>query len=135
MTYFPRATLIMGAPGILLAWMLEMESSDTGMSNIPNPSFEITIVCSHNIDTMLDETIHQTIISICSLVVTFDSLKPGVFGYTQSKPVFWAKLLKFCQYAIGHDGDTFRIEAIHHGWNDLKFVLDGMGNKIGVHQY
>lgn len=49
---------------------------------IPNTSLEITIVCGDNVDTVLNDSVDQTVIGICSLVVALDSLKPGVLGYT-----------------------------------------------------
>lgn len=104
------------------------------MSNVPNSSLQITIVGGHNINTVLDETIYQAVIGICSLVVTFDSLESRVFGYPQCESVFRAELFEFCQNTIGHDRDTFGIKTIHHCWDHLEFVLDGVGDEIGVNQ-
>lgn len=84
---------------------------------------------------MLDNTVHQTVIGIGSLVVTLDSLEPRVLGYTQGKSVFRAKLLQLGKYAIGDDRDTFGVQAIEHGWNDLEFVLNRVGDEIGIDQH
>ena len=103
-------------------------------SYIPNPSLEITIVCGDNVDTMLDDTIDQTVIGICSLVITLHSLEPRVFGYTQCKSVFRAKLLQFGKYTICDDWDTLGVQTVEHGWNNLEFVLNSVGNEIGIDQ-
>lgn len=104
------------------------------MNNIPDTSFEIAIIGGHNVNTVLNEAIYQAVVGIGSFMIAFDSLKPRVFGYPQCKSVFRAKLLEFRHDTIGHNGDTFRIQAIHHCWDHLQFVLDGMGDEIGVNQ-
>ena len=72
-------------------WLVQRKW-DRLVSYIPNTSLEITIVCGDNVDTVLDNTVDQTVIGIGSLVVTLDSLEPRVLGYTQGKSVFRAKL-------------------------------------------
>lgn len=84
---------------------------------------------------MLDDTVYQTVIGICSLVVTLDSLEPRVLGDTQGKSVFRAKLLQLGKYAIRDDRDTFGVQTIEHGRNNLEFVLNGMGDEIGIDKY
>lgn len=102
--------------------------------NLPNASLEITIVGGHNVDTVLDQTIHQAVIGICSLVVAFYSLEPRILGYPQSKSIFGAELFKFGKNAIRDDGNTFGIEAIHHCGNHFQFMLNGVGDEIGINQ-
>lgn len=102
---------------------------------IPDTSLEVTIVRRNNVNAMLDDTVYQTVIGICSLVVTLDSLEPRVLGDTQGKSVFRAKLLQLGKYAIRDDRDTFGIQTIEHGRNNLEFVLNGMGDEIGIDKY
>jgi hypothetical protein len=93
MTYFPRATLMIGAPGILLGQVsekFEQQSRRHGGKGLPNTSFEVTIVSGNDINTMLNDTINQTVIRVRSLVVAFDSLKSWVFSHTQGQTVFLA---------------------------------------------
>jgi len=134
-TYLPRATLMIGAPGILL---LEGENHSymlLGSYNVPNPSLQITIVGRHNVHAMLDYSIHQAVICICALVVTSDSFEPGVFGNTQCKSIFLAQFLQFGKHAVGDDRNAFSIQTVHHGRNDLELVLDGVGNEVGVDKH
>ena len=40
------------------------------------------------------------------------------------------------KYSSGKETDrcAFCVQAVHHGWEELEFVLDGMREKIGVHE-
>ena len=119
---------------VIRIWLVQREWRRS-VGYIPNTSLEITIVCGDNVDTVLNNTVDQTVIGIGSLVVTLDSLEPRVLGYTQGKSVFRAKLLQLGKYAISNDRNTFGVQAIEHGWNDLEFVLNGVGDEIGIDQH
>jgi hypothetical protein len=82
----------MGAPGILLRKInvRMINPIFSSPQNIPNTSLEIAIVGSDNIDTVLDDTVDETVICIGTLVVTLDSLESGVLGDTQGETVFRA---------------------------------------------
>lgn len=150
-TYFPLATLIIGAPGILLMGILVFSSFSSssrdlglvvlctrraeGNSNLPNSSLEITIVCRHNIDTVLDDPINEAVIGICTLVIALDSLEARVFGNAQCQAVLLAQFLQLGNHAVGNDGRAFGVEAVHHGGDDFQLVLDGMGDKIGIDEH
>lgn len=100
--------------------------------HLPNSSLEITIVCRHNIDTVLDDPINKTVIGICTLVIALDSLEARVFGNAQCQAVLLAEFLQLGDHAVGDDRRAFGVEAVHHGGNDFQLVLDGMGDKIGI---
>lgn len=122
------------AIAVIRIWLVQREWR-RNVGYIPNTSLEITIVSGDNVDTVLDNTIDQTVIGIGSLVVTLYSLEPRVLGYTQGKSVFRAKLLQLGKYAIGDDRDTFGVQAIEHSWNDLEFVLNSVGDEIGIDEH
>lgn len=77
----------------LTAWVLE-EAAQRGewrkVNDLPNTSFEVPIVSSHDIDPVLDDAINQTVICICPLVIALDSFKSWVFGDSQGQTVFLA---------------------------------------------
>lgn len=106
-----------------------------GNSNLPNSSLEITIVCRHNIDTVLDDPINEAVIGICTLVIALDSLEARVFGNAQCQAVLLAQFLQLGNHAVGNDGRAFGVEAVHHGGDDFQLVLDGMGDKIGIDEH
>ena len=133
----------MGAPGIFLYARLEMRSPvysflfarvDQDQCDLPNPPLEITIVSCHNINTMFDNPINQTIIGIGSWMIAFDSLKPRVLSNSESQAILLAQLLQLGQHTISDHRDTLGIEAVHHGWNDIKFMLNGVGYEVGVNK-
>jgi len=107
----------MGAPGIFLYARLEMRSPvysflfarvDQDQCDLPNPPLEITIA--------------------------FDSLKPRVLSNSESQAILLAQLLQLGQHTISDHRDTLGIEAVHHGWNDIKFMLNGVGYEVGVNK-
>lgn len=80
MTYLPRATLMMGAPGILLIGRGENENSSKGSGNLPDASLEIAIVRGHDVHAVFDDSVHQAIVGVGAFMVAFDSLESRVFG-------------------------------------------------------
>jgi hypothetical protein len=81
---------------------------------------------------VFNNPIDQTVISIGAWVVAFDSLKSRVLGDTESQTILLAQLLQLSQHTISDDRNTLRIQAVHHGWDDIKLMLNGMGNKVGI---
>lgn len=59
-------------------------------------------------------------------------LPPLVSRDAQCDPVFRAELFQLRHDAIGDDGDTFGVEAVHHCLEQLELVLDGVGEEVRV---
>ena len=81
---------------------------------------------------MLHHAIHQAIIGIHPLVLTLQPLPTLVSRDAQRDTVFWPQLLELGHHAVGDDGCAFRIQAVHHGGQQLEFGLHGMGEEVGV---
>lgn len=139
MTYFPRATLMIGTPGILLCPPSQLcADSKTDRHDIapdlPNPPFQITVVCADNVNTMLHDTVDKTVVSIYALVVAPDSFESGILGDTQSKPILLAQFLQLGKNTVGHNWNALGIETVHHCWNHIELVMDRQREEICVHQ-
>lgn len=83
---------------------------------------------------MFDESVDQTIVCIGALMVASDSLEARVFGNTQCQSIFLAQFLQLGKYAVGDDWGALGVETIHHGRNDIQFVLNGVGDEVGVNK-
>lgn len=117
---------------IVLSSLFAGENED--QCDLPNPPLEITIVSCHNIDAMFDDPINQAIIGIGAWVVAFDSFKSRVLSDTESQTILLAQLLQLGQHTICNDRDTLGIQAVHHGWNDIKLMLNGVRYEIGINK-
>ncbi|KAI2017091.1 hypothetical protein LOZ48_006872 [Ophidiomyces ophidiicola] len=124
----------MGTPGIFLGQGLDGAGKGDG-ANTPDASLQITVVSGDDVNPVFDGAIDNAVVSIRALVVALDALKSGVLGYSQGQAVLGPQLLKFGQNTVGDDGDTLRVQAVHHGGNDLEFMLHGMGEEVGVYEH
>lgn len=133
MTYFPRAALIIGTPGIFL-YMLEWHCSTAarGEKNTPDPSFEVAVVCRHDVNSMLHGTLNQTVICICTLMITAQSLEPRVFRNAQGQSVFRPQLFQLCKHTVGDNRDAFRIKTVHHRRNHFELIVDRERYEVGI---
>lgn len=57
MTYFPRAALMIGTPGILLYSSQNATLIEWPGESIPNPPFEIAVIRRYNVNAMLHDTV------------------------------------------------------------------------------
>jgi hypothetical protein len=75
MTYFPRATLIIGTPGIFLLQTFDQNfhcnNSRQVKSNLPYPPFQVAIVSCDNVHTVFDDSVNQAIICVSAFMITF----------------------------------------------------------------
>lgn len=117
---------------IMLSYLFARENEE--QSDVPNPPLKITIVSRHNINTMFDDPINQTIIGIGAWMVAFDSLKSRVLGNTESQTILLAQLFQLGQHTISDDRNTLGIQAVHHGWNDIKLMLNGVRYEVGINK-
>jgi hypothetical protein len=100
--------------------------------NLPDSSLEITIVCRHDVDSVLDDSINEAVIGIGTFVIALDSLEARVLSDAQCQSVLLAQLLQLGDHAVRDDGRAFGVETIHHSGDDFQLVLDGMGDKVGI---
>jgi hypothetical protein len=100
--------------------------------DFPYSSLEVFVASGNYKATMLLYPLHNTIISICALVVTFQPLESGIFGDLEGQPVLYSEFLKFPNHAISNVWDALSEEAVHAGLEDVQFVLDGEVDEIGI---
>lgn len=81
--------------------------------HLANPPLQILVASSHYVDTMLTDPFDQTVISIGSLVLTFQHLEAGVLGDLEGDPVLHSKLLQLCHDALSHIRDAYIIDEVH----------------------
>ena len=81
---------------------------------------------------MLHHPIHEAIIRIDPLVIAFQPLPALVPRDPQRDPVFLPQFLQLGHDAVGDDGDAFRVQAVHHGAQQLELVLHRVAEEIGV---
>lgn len=94
MTYFPRATLMIGTPGIFLLpkhWIRNSNYSFHAKSHLPYPSFQISIVGRHDVHTMFDYSVNQAIVCVSAFMITLYPFKPRILCDPQCKSIFLTK--------------------------------------------
>jgi hypothetical protein len=84
---------------------------------------------------MLLDSLNNTIIGISTLMIAFESLKPGILCNFQGNSVLDTKLFKFSDYTISNEWDTLAEKTIHRRLEDIEFILDREVNKVGIKQY
>lgn len=81
---------------------------------------------------MLLHPVDETIVRVHALVTTLQPLPAFVAGDAEGDAVFLPEFLEFGHYAGGDDRDAFGVEAVHHGGEELEFVLYGVGEEVCV---
>ena len=102
--------------------------------NFSDPPLQVSIVCRYNVYPVLDNPVHDAVVCICTLVVALQSLPSFVTRYPQSYPVFGPEFFQF-----GHDagcdyGSNRGVQTVHHGLQEVEFVVNSMGEKVGIDQ-
>lgn len=81
---------------------------------------------------MLHHSLHDAVISICTLVLALESFVPFIPGRPKSQAVFRAQFFQFSKNAVGDDGSALREEQIHQAMFDVDFGADRVGKEVGV---
>jgi hypothetical protein len=82
---------------------------------LPDPPLQISIVRRNQVDSLLDHTIHDTVIGIGSFVVALQALELLVSGDLQRDAVLRTEFLQFGHDAVGDDRCAGCVEGVHHG--------------------
>lgn len=66
--------------------------------NLSQPTFKVSIVGGHNVDTMLHAPVDDTVVSVGSAVNRFTrkSFPSFIPGNTEGNPILGTKLFEFC---------------------------------------
>ena len=108
----------------------DVHDGDTG--NFSDSAFEVLVAGGHDEASMLLHSFHNAIVGIGSFVAAFKSLKTRVLRDSEGETVLNSKFLQFCHDAIADVGDALAEEAVHAGFEDIQFVLDGKVDEIGI---
>ena len=100
--------------------------------NFSNTIFESFITSGNNVATMLGYTLNQTIVCVGSFMNAGQTFESGITGDLQGHPVLGTKFFQFGHYAIGDTWRSHCIQAIHHGFDEIEFILDGKVDKVGI---
>ena len=87
--------------------------------HLSDPSLQVLVTGSHDIASVLFDSIYDAVISVGAFVIAFQPLETRVFGYSQSYPVLDAKLLKLSNHAVSNVGDAFAEKTVHAGFEDV----------------
>ena len=92
--------------------------------HLPDPPFQIAIVGRHDVDLVLHDAIDDAVVRVHALVVALQPLPPLVPRDAERDAVFAAQPLQLRHHAARQCRDAFRVQRVHHGWEEVKFVLD-----------
>jgi len=74
---------------------------------------QILITSADNVHSMLLDSFYNAVIGVGSFMVTFKSLKSGIFGNFQSYSVLDSELFEFRNDTVGNVWDALTQETIH----------------------
>lgn len=100
--------------------------------NLPDPPLQIPIVRRHKINPMLHNPLHDTIISISTLVIALQPLPPFVTRNAQRNPVLGPQFLQLGHDAGCDDRRGFGVEKIHQRLVQLEFRVDRVREEVRV---
>lgn len=83
---------------------------------------------------MLLDSLNNAIIGIRAGMRALQSLPPFILGQAQRQPVLVTQLLKFCNGALGNDGDALGVQQIHQTWQHLDLRADGVREEVRVEE-
>lgn len=101
--------------------------------NLPHAPAEVSVAGGNDITAVRFRPLTQTVVGVGPFVVAGQSFEPGVLGDTQRDPVSGPELLQLGHHALGHAGNAFRIQAIHHPLHEVDLVFDRMVDEVCVH--
>lgn len=120
------------------------DEHDGNTRNLPNPTLQVLIAGGDDVATILpftathhaysSNTLHDTVISIGSLVRAGESLEAGVFGQAESHMVARAQLLQLRHNAIGDIRNALCEQTIHEILHDVQLVLNREVDKVRIDQ-
>ncbi len=110
----------------------DIHNGHTG--HFPDPPFQIFIARPHNINSVLLDSFHNTIISVGAFMVAFESFEPGVLGDFECDSVLDSELLQLGYDAVCDVWDALAQQAVHGGLEDVELVLDRKVDEVGVEQ-
>lgn len=111
----------------------DVHDRDTGyFSDSP---FQILITSSNNKYPVLFDSFYNTVICICSFMITFQSLESGILCDFKCNSIFNPKLLKLSNNTVRYIRNTFAKKTIHGSLENIKFILNREVNKISIQKY
>jgi len=102
--------------------------------NLSNTTPQLFITSGNNETPPLFDHVHQAVVSIAPLAITWNSLKSWILSQSQSHLVLRAEFLQLAHHAICDARDALGQEAIHHTSNDVHFIPNRKVYEICVHQ-
>nr|GMD38048.1 U3 small nucleolar RNA-associated protein 24 [Ipomoea batatas] len=104
-------------------------------SYLTDPSLQISITRCNNIALVLGNPINKTVISISSFMSTRKPFKSRILGNSLGNSVFLTQLLKLSHHTVSNTRSAFCIQAIHHSFLQIQFILNGEIDKVGIDQH
>jgi len=99
---------------------------------LPHPPLQIAIIGRDQINPLLHHAIHDTVVRIRALVIALQPLPTLVPRNLQRDAVLGSQLLQLGHDAARDDGLAGGIEGVHEGGQEREFVVDGVGEEVGV---
>ena len=109
-------------------------TDDGHTRNFPNPPLQVLVVRRYNVYPVLDHSVDNAVVCICSLVVALESLPSLVTRDPQSNAVLWSQFFQFGHDAGCDDWSHRCVETIHHGLEKIKLMVNSQGKKVGIDQ-
>ena len=105
---------------------------DRHAGNFTDPPLQITIACCDDVTFMLGDSLHNTIVSVGALMHARQPLKRRILCDFQCYSELGPEFFEFGHHAVRDARRAFRVQAVHHRFSDVEFVLDGKIDEICI---